>query len=273
MPSTHFECHLRISEQDAKAASLLAEASGLSRQCIKQAMQKGAVWVTHGRGTRRLRRADKTLQPGDELHLYYDEAVLASEVAPARLIADEGGYSVWCKPHGMLCQGSKWGDHCTINRWAEQHLTPQRSAFIVHRLDRAASGLILLAHRKKVAAALAELFQRRIIEKRYRVLVEGRFAERDRPLYIDAKIDGRKATSHVRLIHYDPVHDRSLLDVKIDSGRKHQIRRHLAGIGLPVVGDRLYGRAECKDEDLQLTACHLAFKCPLSGERREYKLP
>ena len=251
---------------------MLAEASGLSRQRIKQLMQKGAVWVTHGRTTRRLRRADKALQAGDELHLYYDEAVLSSEVPSARIIADEEGYSVWYKPHGMLCQGSKWGDHCTINRWAEQHLTPQRPAFIVHRLDRAASGLILLAHRKKVAAALAELFQRRMIEKRYQVLVEGRFAERERPLYIDARLDGRKAASHVRLIHYDPIQNRSLLDVKIDSGRKHQIRRHLAGIGLPVVGDRLYGRAERRDEELQLTACYLAFKCPLSGERREYIL-
>ncbi len=54
-------------------------------------------------------------------------------------------------PYGMLSQGSKWSDHCTIARFAQQHLTPERPVFIVHRLDRAATGLILIAHSKKTS--------------------------------------------------------------------------------------------------------------------------
>jgi len=267
-----FESHSPVAEDGTKAVAQLAEVTDLSQQHIKQVMQKGAVWLTNKQGTRRLRRADKKLKKGDELHLYYDERVLASEVAEARLIADEGAYSIWFKPYGMLSQGSKWGDHCTINRWAELHLKPQRPAFIVHRLDRAASGLIIIAHQKKIASALAELFQKRAIKKSYRVVVEGVFEPEEARLHIDAEIDGRPASSWVSLIELDSVQNRSLLEVEIGTGRKHQIRRHLAGIGWPVVGDRLYGQGDEKSENLQLTAYSLSFCCPLSGGIREYCL-
>jgi tRNA pseudouridine32 synthase/23S rRNA pseudouridine746 synthase len=66
---------------------------------------------------------------------------------------------------------------------------------------------------------------------------------------------------------------RSLLDVRIATGRKHQIRRHLAGLGYPVIGDRLYGTGEQDGVDLQLTAYLLAFRCPVAGEKVEYRLP
>ena len=130
----------------------------------------------------RLRRAKRPLKSGDELHLYYDPKVQA-EVPPApTMIADVGGYSVWRKPYGMRSQGSKWGDHCTIMRWAEQHLEPERTSFTVHRLDLAANGLILVAHSKKIAGALGSLFQAREIEKRYRAIVKGDFSVHSAPL-------------------------------------------------------------------------------------------
>ena len=65
------------------------------------------------------------------------------------------------------------GDHCTIYRWAEQQLKPERPAFIVHRLDRAASGLIILAHSKKMAQTFSQLFKNHDIQKQYRATVEG----------------------------------------------------------------------------------------------------
>jgi tRNA pseudouridine32 synthase/23S rRNA pseudouridine746 synthase len=160
-PTLHFEQHLTVEETGFNAAELLSQATVLSKQAVKRSMQKGAVWLTHQEHTQRLRRASKSLQPGDQLHLYYDKNILDEEPTPAQLIADEGDYSVWYKPYGMYCQGSKWGDHCTITRWAEQHLTPQRSSFVVHRLDRAANGLIIVAHEKKAAALLSALFQNR----------------------------------------------------------------------------------------------------------------
>jgi tRNA pseudouridine32 synthase / 23S rRNA pseudouridine746 synthase len=140
------ECHVDITEAGQTALDWLAAATGLSRQHIKQTMDRGAVWITHGKHTQRLRRAKRQLPAGDTLHLYYDAAVLAQQPPEPGLVADESDYSVWHKPCGMLSQGSKWGDHCTINRWVEKHLAPQRPAFIVHRLDRAATGLMLIAH-------------------------------------------------------------------------------------------------------------------------------
>lgn len=274
MPETpaRFDIHLPITEDNGDTVTLLATASLLSKQRIKQAMHKGAVWLTRGSSTKRLRRTSRPLLQGDTLHLYYNEQLLATEASAPLLIADEGDYSVWYKPYGMLSQGSRWGDHTTINRWVEQHLTPQRPAFIVHRLDRAATGLILIAHKRQSAAALAELFQQRALEKRYRVIVHDQLARPEAELIIEEAIEGRSARSRVRQLEYDEPLQRALLEVTIESGRKHQIRRHLASIGLPVVGDRLYGR-DGDIEDLQLSACFLAFRTPWSDEERVYRLP
>lgn len=269
--ASRFETHLTINTDSADAVTQLARKTGLSKQRIKQIMQKGAIWLSRGSHTRRLRRAKKILHKGDTLHLYFDEHVLTCEPAPAELIADLGAYSIWYKPGGMLSQGSRWGDHCTITRWVEQHLLPRRPVFLVHRLDRAASGLVLIAHQKHTAAALSALFQERAIEKRYRVIVHGCFPEA-KPQTIDSEIDARSAVSHVTRVGYDANRDRSLLDVNIETGRKHQIRRHLSGIGFPVVGDRLYGEGN-ETEDLQLTACLLSFRCPISQQVRQFVLP
>jgi tRNA pseudouridine32 synthase/23S rRNA pseudouridine746 synthase len=268
----HLEVHVPIESPEDSSVDLLQQATGLSKQRIKQAMTKGAVWMTRGRNTRRLRRAKRALRIGDEVHLYYDAKILAKIPPEPRLIADVGGYSVWDKPRGLRSQGSKWGDHCTVVRWAEQHLQPERSAFTVHRLDRAASGLILVAHAKSVAAALSTLFRERAIEKRYRALVAGDFSAQPNPLRVEQAIDEKEAISELSLIEVADNGSRSLVDVQIETGRKHQVRRHLAASGHPIIGDRLYGTGEEDGVDLQLTAYLLAFQCPVNDERVEYRL-
>ena len=240
--STKKEFHIPITSDDKTAVDYLAEASGFSRQKLKQYMQKGCVWlelvkdevnevipsiekteveetdldhaaldhteeqmqetkVEHKKAAQqgyiqRLRRAKKLLNTKEILHFYYDESVLSSEVAPAVLVKDLGEYSIWNKPSGMLSQGSKWGDHCTINRWAEKNLQPERSAFIVHRLDRAANGLIILAHKKSVANQFSKLFELRQIDKRYQAEVEGDFSKmilsEDNVLTINDAIDDKE---------------------------------------------------------------------------------
>jgi tRNA pseudouridine32 synthase/23S rRNA pseudouridine746 synthase len=265
------EVHLTIDAVTIDAVDRLAVESGLSRQAIKRAMQKGAVWLSRGKKTQRLRRSKRALQPGDELHLYYDSHVLNEQPPKPELIADEGDYSIWYKPYGLRSQGSKWGDHCTINRQAEQLLLPQRPAFVVHRLDRAATGLIIIAHSRKMAAAFSRMFRERRIEKRYQVVVHGKFEQSETPFTVIDPLEGKSACSHFTLVDYDPALQRSVLDVSLETGRKHQIRRHLAGLGYPVVGDRLYG-VPGDDENLQLMACFLAFECPLTGTAKQYRL-
>jgi len=250
----------------------------LSKTQLKEAISQGALWLTRKNHTQRLRRVKKPLQVGDQLHFYYNSAVLASTVAEAMLISDEGDYSVWYKPYGMLSQGSKWSDHCTINRFVQQHLTPERPVFIVHRLDRAATGLMLIAHSKKAARALSSMFENRTSEdnslnKHYQIIVHGDHSKNKQPQVISTDVDDKSARSTFTCLTYDENKDQSLIDVKIDSGRKHQIRIHAASIGLPVVGDRLHGiAADNEAQNLQLCAVSLSFICPLSGNEKKFEL-
>ena len=270
--STQLELHLTVNQEGESAIALLATASALSKQAVKQVMQNGAVWLSHNDNTRRLRRAKHKLHSGDELHLYYDLAIQSTVPPAPQLIADEGDYSVWFKPQGMYSQGTKWGDHCAIGRWVERHL--DRTTFTVHRLDRAATGLILLAHKKGSAAKLSSLFAQREIKKHYRARVRGEFPTE--PQLFDQAIEGREARSHAQLINYDAELNCSLVEIEIETGRKHQIRRHLSIAAYPIIGDRLYGCAEEGDqikEDLQLLAYQLSFIDPTSGEEKHYSVP
>jgi len=269
-----FEKHIEVTQKERNAVDILSQETGFSKQKIKKIMQKGAVWLSRGKKTQRLRRAKKSLNIGETIHLYYDPDVLEKIPAEPQLIADEGHYSIWNKPYGLLSQGSKWGDHCTITRWSEQHLKPQRVSFVVHRLDRAANGLIIIAHEKNAAASLSNLFQQRQVDKRYQILVHGHFSEEatvNKPIKVDSEIDDRHAVSYFTFVSHDSKQDCSLLDVSIDTGRKHQIRRHSALLGHPVVGDRLHGTNSSK-HDLQLQAYFLSFKCPYSHNIKTFNL-
>ncbi|HAA77258.1 TPA: RNA pseudouridine synthase [Candidatus Latescibacteria bacterium] len=257
-------------EGDADVVQVLSDVSGLSRRRIRDAAQKGAVWWSRGKRTERLRRTGRSIAAGDEVHLYYDSRILETEPTPCELIEDLDAYSVWYKPYSVRSQGSKWGDHCTVYRWSERHLTPERPAFIVHRLDRAASGLMLIAHRKGIATQLAKLFELREMEKRYQAIVQGLVPVRETRTY-DAPIDGRDAISHLSSLGVDNERNQSMVEVRIETGRKHQIRRHLSDNGIPVVGDRLYGIGP-HTRDLQLVAVGLAFVCPVTGTSRQFTI-
>ena len=254
----------------------LSSVTQLSSAQIKQAITKGALWLTRHDHTQRLRRIKKKLSEGDTLHFYYDEAILSQLPPPAQLIADLQDYSVWYKPYGMLSQGSKWSDHCTISRWAQNNLPNERPVFIVHRLDRAATGLILVAHSKKAAKALSAMFEVHAFEKHYQIIVHGDHGQRPQPDVITLEIDGKRAKSTFCFNQYDSVAHLSLIDVKIETGRKHQIRKHASSINLPVVGDRLHGDTTKTYADvlnLQLCAVSLAFTCPLSATEQHFELP
>jgi tRNA pseudouridine32 synthase/23S rRNA pseudouridine746 synthase len=268
---TRITLQLTVKEPRQTAVELLATASGLSRQRIKDAMNKGAVWLTAKGKTLRLRRASKIPEPGTSLELHYDTQVLARSPEPAQLLADQRRYSVWFKPHGQLSQGSQWGDHCSLLRWAELNLQPKRECFLVHRLDGDASGIMLIAHDKQAAAKLSQLFQTRAIEKHYQAWVEGPPDFGQEEFTLNTPLDGKTATTHVRIIGTDSQNGRSLLDIRIDTGRKHQIRRHLSDLGHPITGDRLYGTKS--PQPLQLLAWRLAFKDPFTNQQMDFELP
>lgn len=306
---------LEVDDSSISPVALLAAYTGLSKAQIKQAMDKGAVWIQRRARTQqaiktkdaeslvatkqaktitnkvvRLRRAKSALSVGDRLSFYYNLEVLASRCELPRLIEDLEAYSIWDKPAGVLCQGSKWGDHTTLARLVVKNHFSERECIIVHRLDRMASGLIILAHNKKTAAAFTHMFAQRKLSKTYSAIVKGALPE-PLPYKIDQTIEGQSA---VTIIHESKPAKQLLNKLKnadagesldnctellltIESGRKHQIRRHLAGIDLPIVGDRLYGAAVGTNQktallDLQLRSVKLSFKDPMDGFFREWQL-
>lgn len=254
-----------------RAIDLLAAQTGLPKQRLKDALNKGAVWLKRGKAELRLRRATKELLAGDRLALYYDAELLQREPPQPTLIADERDYSVWYKPAGMLAQGTQFGDHCALLRWSETAFTPPRTAFLVHRLDREAEGLMVIAHSPKAARALSALWQQgdRQLQKIYTVTVAGIAGEVGSRFHVDAPLDGKESLTEFEVVGIDPEQERTQLRVNLITGRKHQIRRHLAGIGHPVIGDYRYGRG---GEQLQLRASELIFRCPLTRQQRHYRI-
>jgi tRNA pseudouridine32 synthase/23S rRNA pseudouridine746 synthase len=260
-------------EDPATAVEFIAEYSDISKVRIKDAMIKGAIWLKKARGKQyRIRRAKTTLKAGDILSFYYDEKLLAIIPPVAECISDQKRYSVWVKPAGLMTQGTSHGDHCSLLRGVELYFKNKRKVFLIHRLDREASGIVLVAHDKGSAGKLSGLFQDRSIVKHYRAQVLGNLTQNRSKDTIQIPLDGKTAITDYNAVSYDSSSNNTLVEVVIQTGRKHQIRRHFEMIGYPVMGDPRYGEGNKNKEGMQLTATAIEFKCPLSSKYRIFNL-
>ena len=249
---------------------LLAQ-TGLPEAVLLDAAEKGALWVSLQRGKgrtkpRRTRSLDTVVEDGSTVMLNYHPSVLAAVPQDIHCVSDHVNYGIWFKPSGMLCQGSKWSDHTIAPQVASRQR--QGSCFIVHRLDRAACGLLVLAYTKNALRALTSLFEQRAINKHYQATVHGQF-DKPLPLQIDTPIETQSAKTVINTCHIDEANNTSVLSLSIETGRKHQIRRHLCDIGYPIVGDRLYDKTrdrEAHTANLQLVANQIQFTCPFTSQ-------
>ena len=254
------------------ACAILAQAADLPKLRVKEAMRKGAVWLKRaGSGERRLRRAQALPRGGDVLSIYYDADLLARVPPGAECRHDASRFSIWFKPAGLMTQGTRFGDHCSLLRQAEVFLRPAREAFMVHRLDREAAGLVIIAHDRAAAGDLSRLFTTHQIVKRYRV--EARGPVNPAAGRIERPLNGKPAVTEYTVIAYDSRRNVSALDLVMRTGRKHQIRRHLALAGFPVMGDPLYGKNNQNSDGLKLWALGLEFTCPFTGQKLQFHLP
>jgi 23S rRNA pseudouridine1911/1915/1917 synthase len=155
---------------------------------------------------------------------------------------------------------------------------------IVHRLDRDTSGLLVVARTQEAYERLQELVRVRALERRYKALVRGRPRSwsgrieapigRDRSDPTRHSLDTdtpREAVTHFEVERLLGKH--ALLDVRLETGRTHQIRVHLAAIGLPVLGDPVYGVPVEPLKRQFLHAWRLAFEHPVTGGRVEIESP
>jgi tRNA pseudouridine32 synthase/23S rRNA pseudouridine746 synthase len=184
------------------------------------------------------------------------------------------------KPAGMLSVPGRGEDKRDCAAARVQSLYPE--ALVVHRLDMATSGLLLLARGASVQRRLSIAFARREVGKRYVAVVRGRVqapcTDIDLPLAADwpnrpkQKVDidgGKPSRTRCRLLAFDAGSDTSRVELEPLTGRSHQLRVHLLAIGHPIVGDTLYGAAPAAR--LLLHASGLSLRHPVHGEAMRFE--
>ena len=216
---------------------------------------------------------ERALEPeAMDLRLAYEDEHLLVVDKPAGVVVHPApGHHEGTLVHGLLEHGAEGGEEAD-------------RPGIVHRLDRDTSGLLVVARSEEAYERLRSLVADRALERTYLALVRGR--PRSRRGRIDAPI-GRDRSDPLRhsldtdspreaITHFETeelLGPHALLRVRLETGRTHQIRVHLAAIDLPVAGDAVYGVPEPGLARQFLHATELAFPHPLTGERVEASSP
>ena len=207
------------------------------------------------------RRNPPELPPGLKI-LFEDESILIVQ-----------------KPSGLLTVSTPDERDKTayayLSRFLKE-LNPEQELYIVHRLDRYASGLLVFAKTEDIQMQLKKLFSRHDIRRLYWAIVQGRveqergtvrsYLAENRSFHVYSVKDrkrGKPAVTHYRVLRR--FQNVTILEVTLETGRKNQIRAHLSEIGHPVVGDRAYGSGDDPLGRLGLHAFHLGFIHPELG--------
>jgi 23S rRNA pseudouridine1911/1915/1917 synthase len=272
--------HSRVSDTDAgrRLDAVLAELPAVGTRSVAERLLAAGDVLVDGRA----RPKSYRLAGGEELEVVVPEpeALEAEELPLAIAFEDEhllvvdqpaglvvhpaGGHRCGTLAQGLLTLGAAGGD-------------PERPG-IVHRLDRDTSGLLVVARSEEAHARLSRAIRDREVDRRYLALVRGEPRSRTGRITASIGRDRRDRTRHSldtetprEAVTWFEVRERlgerTLLDVRLETGRTHQIRVHLEAVELPVSGDPVYGVARDLGLERQfLHADRLSFEHPFSGE-------
>ena len=264
--------------------------SDMSRSNCQRLIKEGNVLV-NGNSSKESYR----VKLGDEVLVKIEppkEAKIEAQEIPLNIIYEDNDIIVINKEKGMVVHPGNGNMDGTLVNAVLSHAKDSLSGIggeirpgIVHRLDKDTSGLIIVAKNDSAHINVSEQIKNHEVTKIYTALVRGNIEEDeatiDMPIARDERdrtkmatnIDGKEAVTHFKVIKR--YYDYTLLRVKIDTGRTHQIRVHMAKIHHPVIGDEVYsnGKNEFNVKGQLLHSTILEFKHPRTGEKLHFEAP
>jgi 23S rRNA pseudouridine1911/1915/1917 synthase len=281
------------SEAGERIDAALAVLAGISRSQARRWIDDERVQVNA-----QPCRASQRVALGDEVNADPPQplpSTLVAEDIPLQIVFEDAALLVVDKPAGMVVHPAPGHSSGTLVNALLHHcddlagIGGVERPGIVHRLDRGTSGILVVAKTDAAHHHLAEQFHEHTIERVYRAVIRGTpSADSGR---VDASIGrhpkdrkrmsvkgtaAREAHTAWRVARRFPVSAHALLDVFPETGRTHQIRVHLASVGLPIVGDPVYGKARGRAQIFERPALHaaaLGFTHPDGGDRMRFESP
>ena len=281
-----------IVEEDSKKRidAYIAEKTEYSRVAVQRLIDEGKITVNG-----KITKASYKVQLNDEIEVEKVEAKeisLEAQDIPLDVLYEDGDIIVINKPKGMVVHPANGNPDGTLVNAVMAICKDSLSGIggeirpgIVHRLDKDTSGVIIVAKNDKAHINLSEQIKNHEVEKTYIALVRGHVPEneatinmpigrstKDRKKMAVTK-SGKNAVTHFKVLKRH--NNYTLLEVKIETGRTHQIRVHLAEIGYPIIGDSVYsnGKNEWQVEGQCLHAKSIKFKHPITKKEMFIEAP
>ncbi|MBD2867706.1 RluA family pseudouridine synthase [Paenibacillus arenilitoris] len=262
---------------------LIRNVAGAGRNAVKSMLARGQVAVD-GKGTIAY---NLQLRPGQTVTVSKEGPKEKLPFQGLSILFEDEHLLVVRKDAGLLSIASAAGkdDELTAYRQLMAHVkldNPNNRVFIVHRLDRDTSGVMLFAKSEAVQQLLQNNWRESMRERSYVALVEGTVKKEQGTIASWLKEsktlkmysspypnDGQHAVTHYKVLRASKSF--SLLEVRLETGRKNQIRVHMEDIGHPIVGDKKYGARTRSIGRLGLHARVLAFEHPITGEPMRFE--
>lgn len=281
----HVPKEFTIEKESELLAFLLDNKVKSSRNSIKSILTRGQVSVNGKVVTKH----NYLLQPGQKVRIEDNQsAQKQSELVGISILHEDEDIIVIHKDAGVLSivggHSVELTAHKQLNILSKQE-NPGSRVFVVHRLDRDTSGVMIFAKKEEVKKTLQENWKDMVKERKYTALVEGEVAKEEgtisswlteNPKSFKVHSSPRDNGGQHAITHYKKIRSNevtSLLEVELETGRKNQIRVHLADIGHPVVGDKKYGSTTNPLKRLGLHATSIAFTHPTTGKLVRYTSP